>query len=157
MVPPASHQRWLLKGKALGDDRLLREYEIAEGGVVTLSVKPGWVAPTAETTTEAASTAVPSLTLSDPSSSSSHAVPLEAFSSPSTTLPPGQAHYHSIIAQPSFWTGLDAYLKGQFGEVQGAEEFWETTLLGQKRYLKEGEVALLRDQTGITGMGGGGH
>lgn len=99
--------------------------------------------------------AVPTLTLSDPSSPSmSSALPPSAFTSP-TALPPTEAHYHSIIADPAFWTALDAFLKARFGEVADAERFFELALLGQKRYLKEGEVAKIRDETGITAMGGG--
>lgn len=173
-VPPATHQRWLLKGKALADGSLLREYALEEGATVVLMIKAGYVAPPSPAPTADASastapqpiasepapadptapSAIPTLTLSDPSSSSPHALPPTSFTSP-TALPPSEAHYHSIISQPSFWTGLDAYLKGQFGEVADAERFWEVVLLGQKRWLKEGEVARIRDETGITGMGGG--
>ncbi|KZO94244.1 hypothetical protein CALVIDRAFT_501842 [Calocera viscosa TUFC12733] len=42
-APPAAAQRLLLKGKALADSRLVKEYDILSGAVVTLMVKPGVV------------------------------------------------------------------------------------------------------------------
>ncbi|KZT60975.1 hypothetical protein CALCODRAFT_464917 [Calocera cornea HHB12733] len=40
-APPADAQRLLLKGKALADTRLVKEYALEQGAVVTLMVKPG--------------------------------------------------------------------------------------------------------------------
>jgi hypothetical protein len=172
-IPPASHQRLLVKGKALADGVLLREYALEEGAGLVLMLKPGYVKPSDDAPASTAAgasriptepapadptspSAVPTLTLSsDPSSpSTSSALPPSAFSTP-TTLPPSEAHYHQIIADPTFWTALDSFLKARFGEVADAERFFELVLLGQKRYLKEGEVAKIRDETGITAMGGG--
>jgi UV excision repair protein RAD23 len=61
-APPADAQRLLLKGKALADGKLLKEYNIKGGDTVNLMVKPGhhWD-PTA---------AVPSSTTTEPSPSS---------------------------------------------------------------------------------------
>ncbi|KAF9257963.1 hypothetical protein L218DRAFT_909866 [Marasmius fiardii PR-910] len=41
-APPADAQRLLLKGKALADNKLLKEYPIKAGDVVNLMVKPGF-------------------------------------------------------------------------------------------------------------------
>ncbi|KAI0322926.1 hypothetical protein OF83DRAFT_274137 [Amylostereum chailletii] len=41
-APPADAQRLLLKGKALTDSKLLKEYSIKEGDTVNLMVKPGF-------------------------------------------------------------------------------------------------------------------
>ncbi|KAI0302389.1 hypothetical protein B0F90DRAFT_1714397 [Multifurca ochricompacta] len=40
-APPADAQRLLLKGKALADAKLLKEYNIQEGDTINLMVKPG--------------------------------------------------------------------------------------------------------------------
>ncbi|KAN0125592.1 hypothetical protein V8E52_000799 [Russula decolorans] len=40
-APPASAQRLLLKGKALADAKLLKEYNVQDGGTINLMVKPG--------------------------------------------------------------------------------------------------------------------
>jgi len=40
-APPADAQRLLLKGKALVDSKLVREYSVAEGDTVNLMLKPG--------------------------------------------------------------------------------------------------------------------
>lgn len=41
-APPVDVQRLLLKGKALADTKLLREYNIKDGDTVNLMVKPGY-------------------------------------------------------------------------------------------------------------------
>ena len=41
-APPADVQRLLLKGKALADGKLLKEYDVKEGDTVNLMVKPGY-------------------------------------------------------------------------------------------------------------------
>ncbi|KAI0066780.1 hypothetical protein BV25DRAFT_1835190 [Artomyces pyxidatus] len=41
-APPADAQRLLLKGKALADAKLLKEYNVKEGDTVNLMVKPGF-------------------------------------------------------------------------------------------------------------------
>jgi hypothetical protein len=40
--PPADAQRLLLKGKALADSKLLKDYNIKDGDVINLVVKPGF-------------------------------------------------------------------------------------------------------------------
>ncbi|KAI0367376.1 ubiquitin-domain-containing protein [Pilatotrama ljubarskyi] len=42
-APPADAQRLLLKGKALADAKLLREYAVKDGDTINLMVKPGFV------------------------------------------------------------------------------------------------------------------
>jgi hypothetical protein len=41
-APPADVQRLLLKGKALADSKLLKEYSVKDGDTVNLMVKPGF-------------------------------------------------------------------------------------------------------------------
>lgn len=41
-APPADAQRLLLKGKALADNKLLREYNVKDGDTINLMVKPGF-------------------------------------------------------------------------------------------------------------------
>jgi hypothetical protein len=41
-APPASTQRLLLRGKALADGKLLKEYDVKEGDTINLMVKPGY-------------------------------------------------------------------------------------------------------------------
>ncbi|KAK2461171.1 hypothetical protein APHAL10511_006698 [Amanita phalloides] len=64
-APPADAQRLLLKGKALADNKLLKEYNIKDGDVVTLMIKPGveWD-PNNPTPKPASNTLTPSSSLS---------------------------------------------------------------------------------------------
>jgi len=41
-APPADTQRLLLRGKALADGKLLKEYQVKEGDTINLMVKPGY-------------------------------------------------------------------------------------------------------------------
>lgn len=41
-APPADAQRWLLKGKALADTKLLKEYNVKDGDTINLMIKPGF-------------------------------------------------------------------------------------------------------------------
>jgi len=41
-APPADAQRLLLKGKALADTKLLKEYDVKDGDTINLMVKPGF-------------------------------------------------------------------------------------------------------------------
>ncbi|KAG9313450.1 nuclear protein 96-domain-containing protein, partial [Chiua virens] len=41
-APPADAQRLLLKGKALADSKLLKEYDVKDGDTINLLVKPGF-------------------------------------------------------------------------------------------------------------------
>jgi hypothetical protein len=53
-APPADAQRLLLKGKALADGKLVKDYNVKDGDTVNLMVKPGYhwdpSAPLPETT-----------------------------------------------------------------------------------------------------------
>ncbi|THH26395.1 hypothetical protein EUX98_g7794 [Antrodiella citrinella] len=78
-APPADVQRLLLKGKALADGKLLKEYDVKEGDTVNLMVKPGfhW----------------------DPSDTAPS--PLPAFISSSSKTPVGPEHITLLPEQPS--------------------------------------------------------
>lgn len=62
-APPADVQRLLLKGKALADGKLLKEYDVKDGDTLNLMVKPGYqwdpskVTPSATTETPAGAVA----------------------------------------------------------------------------------------------------
>ncbi|KAG6841552.1 hypothetical protein C0991_009587 [Blastosporella zonata] len=59
-APPADAQRFLLKGKALADNKLLKEYYLKDNDTVTVSVKPGTVwDPTKPTATTSSPSPIP--------------------------------------------------------------------------------------------------
>lgn len=59
-APPADAQRLLLKGKALADGKLLREYAVKDGDTVNLMVKPGFDWDPTKPTASPTSTSPPS-------------------------------------------------------------------------------------------------
>jgi len=63
-APPADVQRLLLKGKALSDGKLLKEYNIQDGDTVNLMVKPGFDWNTSNTGTNMDPSLAPSDALS---------------------------------------------------------------------------------------------
>jgi len=78
-APPADVQRLLLKGKALADGKLLKEYDVKAGDTVNLMVKPGF--------------------LWDPSDIAPSPPP--AFASTSSKEPVGPEHITLLPEQPS--------------------------------------------------------
>jgi hypothetical protein len=148
----------LLKGKALTDSKLLKEYGIEDGAVVHLMLKAGWDAspslrshvPPAETTT---STQVPTLTLTtDDLPSGETAKPQD--------MPPqsaeGQAHvtstsFHKVISDPAFWDELLTLCKSKFLYEADAANAFEEFLRAHKASLTANEIAKIRDSVGVEG------
>lgn len=172
-APPADIQRLLLKGKALADAKLLKEYGITDGVIVNLMTKPGshWDSTqTAPSTTATASTpqpsdkplVIPSLVISSlPSSSGSPAprpapIPLEL----DTTFPqvqqagPEASTFHTTISSPGFWDRLHLFLRTEFASKDDAGAAFEQFLIASKGSLTVGEIAKIRDQVGVVGMAG---
>ncbi|KAJ7244003.1 hypothetical protein C8J57DRAFT_1365019, partial [Mycena rebaudengoi] len=61
--------------------------------------------------------------------------------------------YHAGIANPRFWQGLLAYL-GTSLPPADAQLAFEEFLRAVKGTLTASEIARVRDQAGVTGMGG---
>ncbi|KAJ7243968.1 ubiquitin-domain-containing protein [Mycena rebaudengoi] len=204
-APPADTQRLLLKGKALADNKLVREYSVKDGDTLNLLVKPSTTTPATTTTSEMASDdSQPSLSIDlkgSPSLSPSANVPSRGHQripsvvlspSPSAEAPPGDipsssgssspstrsrqnsttrditltldnatpalaeqelSTYHAGIANPQFWQGLLAYL-GTSLPPADAQLAFEEFLRAAKGTLTASEIARIRDQVGVTGMGG---
>ncbi|KAI0628537.1 ubiquitin-related domain-containing protein [Trametes polyzona] len=95
-APPADAQRLLLKGKALADGKLLREYGVKDGDTVNLMVKPGYDWD-------------PSKTLASPPASGSQAASSVAEGESVTLLPSpepkstrsGHGRIPSVVLSPS--------------------------------------------------------
>ncbi|KAI4528911.1 hypothetical protein K523DRAFT_320858 [Schizophyllum commune Tattone D] len=66
-APPADAQRLLLRGKALADAKLLKEYGVKDGDTLTLAVRPGvqWD-PNAPASSSAPSDEIPKVTVQQP-------------------------------------------------------------------------------------------
>jgi hypothetical protein len=87
-APSAETQRLLLKGKALTDTKLIKEYDIAEGSTVHLMIKPSNTA----TATPPTEIAMPEPFKPDPALISQ---PLPKASSPTGSRPSTYTHHHS--------------------------------------------------------------
>lgn len=142
-APPADAQRLLLKGKALVDTKLLKEYDVKDGDTINLMVKPGfdWD-PTTKTSfptmapldidsaTKLAAphrhTRTPSIVLS-PSPSLASLEPegnvkpqditltLDTSTIPTASLSPAmRSSYQTTISEPAFWSRLLSFLRYPF-------------------------------------------
>jgi UV excision repair protein RAD23 len=122
-APAADAQRLLLKGKALADAKLLKEYNIKDGDTVNLMIKPGYTwdpnvmtAPDTISNLKQEHPQIPSVVLSpSPSSiipSSPNTKPLDinltldTSSIPTASSEASDTAYHATISNPAFWQEL---------------------------------------------------
>lgn len=134
-APPTDVQRLLLKGKALVDSKLLREYAVKDGDTVNLMVKPGFdwdpsKVPQLSAEKGEDMTLLPS---SEPRKGHGRTPSIVLSPSPSLTPSPGEVlvdiplvldasvipaapatvsdtPFHTIISRPEFWEKLYAFL-----------------------------------------------
>jgi hypothetical protein len=178
-APRAEFQRLLLKGKALADAKLVKEYGIAEGATVNMVLKPGWddvpktgselggdPTPTGATIPKEPVPqpgAIPSLTISDADPAAEGTTSTSAFPArPLTTLDisspanqPGPsnstAEFHNTIADPEFWKKVYALCQSEFLSDHEADGCWHAFLGGVRTKLSPGEIAKIQDAVGVTG------
>ncbi|KAK8861309.1 hypothetical protein IAR55_002128 [Kwoniella newhampshirensis] len=172
-APAAESQRLLLKGKALTDTKLLKEYNIESGATIHLMIKapttvPSATASPALTSSEATfppptstSPAPPALTITtslDSSSTAGTQMPLTLADQVGPPLGPqpqvSSATFHTTIADPLFWQKIHALCVSEFAYEEEADAAWETFLTSMKGRLSAGEAAKIRDVVGVSGMGG---
>ncbi|KAJ9103952.1 hypothetical protein QFC21_002415 [Naganishia friedmannii] len=182
-APPASAQRLLLKGKALADAKLLKEYDIQDGAVVHVILKPGWEKereqqiPGGDPTPPKEGTSipvepiptpgsVPVLTISDAdpttdNTTSAHTLPPRAVTAADISNPPlgpgpvnTSAPFHATLARPEFWEKVHGLCRAEFEDARDADGCWKAFLDGIKGRLSAGEIAKIIDVVGVTGMGG---
>ncbi|KAF8992643.1 hypothetical protein BDZ89DRAFT_1086129 [Hymenopellis radicata] len=165
--------RLLLKGKALQDAKLVREYGFNGGDVVNVIVKAA-PAPPAEPLPSKPST--PSLAIDTAPHIKKHGrIPSVVLSpSPSITGGPGSddgrrtpdillnldgegelskdvTAYHATLANPEMW---EASACSEFHTNSEAQMAFEDFLRAAKGVLTASEVAKIRDQVGVIGMAG---
>ncbi|KAI9632323.1 uncharacterized protein MKK02DRAFT_20387 [Dioszegia hungarica] len=122
-APSVDSQRLLLKGKALADNKLLKEYDIAEGSTVHLVLKPTSVpipAPAAaESTGNMSTNPIVAPTALPAGAGSTNPPPLEAgasiqhgsglnSSSSSSSIPRPAGHGHTRVPSLTITTDVDA-------------------------------------------------
>jgi len=165
-APPPDTQRLLLKGKALTDTKLLKEYDIESGATIHLILK---AAPSVNPTTPSpASPAAPSpdppsnrppslmiTTSMDDSSAPGMSMPLSNTDIAAPPLGPqpqvSSAAFHHTISDPRFWQQIHALCVGEFDYEDDADSAWESFLISMKGRLSAGEAAKIRDVVGVKG------
>ncbi|KAM0787821.1 hypothetical protein ACM66B_003875 [Microbotryomycetes sp. NB124-2] len=174
-APQPEAQRWILKGKAMGGDRLLKEFSVENGSVVNLMItKPAASASPAPTPAAAAAAAapsasgsatpisVPSFTLSEPAPATSTGPPSLQINTTSLPIddgsltPSAPPPFNTKISDPALWIGAWDLLKQHFGEDNEgeAQQAWESWLGGAREWISPGDKALIRDRVGLSAMGG---
>ncbi|OWT35392.1 hypothetical protein C362_06961 [Cryptococcus neoformans Bt1] len=172
-APAPDAQRLLLKGKALTDTKLLKEYALESGATVHLIIKASSAAPfsaatpsisTSDATIPPPSSVAPhppALTITtsvDESSEAGTSMPLTLADQVAPPLGPqpevSSATFHHTISDPTFWQKIHALCVSEFDNEQEANSAWETFLVSMKGGLSAGEAAKIRDVVGVWGMGG---
>lgn len=182
-APAVEGQRWILKGKSMGDTKLLKEFNVQDGAVINLMVTKSSVAlppPTASTTSTAnagtssddpeevsTAPAVPSLTLSEPGADSTSSKTTRRPSISLDNLPPpssssasvhSSAAYRERIQQPELWQEIRAVLENKFAGIENkdaeCQQAWEAMLAGCQEWIDPGKKALIREKVGYSAMGG---
>lgn len=173
-APPVEGQRWILKGKSMGDSKLLKEFNVQDGAVINLMVTKSTPAVTTRSNEDPEEPqAVPTLTLSEPvasgsaSSSSSNAKPspvsiekdLESLPlSTSSTAKHASTSYQERIQQAELWQDLRTLLEKRFEGIENQEahcqQAWEAMLGGCQEWIESSQKALIRERVGYSAMGG---
>lgn len=171
-APPPAAQRLLLKGKALADSKLLKEYGLGDGAVVHLmTAKPTELPPAPSSAVSAPEPALASA--SAPAAGPSNPLPQLTITTsvdgarPSDThtvtdndiaLPPrgpgpeiSSQSFHRVVADPRFWQKIHALCATEFANQDEGDEAWETMFLSLKGKMSAGEVAKVRDVVGVSG------
>ena len=163
-APPQDTQRLLLKGKALTDTKILREYDIESGSVIHLLLKPALAAapqspiPSPTPSHASPSDAPPSLTITTSIDTDSKPGTAMALNLTDVSAPPrgpqpqvSSAAFHNTIADPQFWQKIHALCVSEFGYEDDADSAWESFLVSMKGRLSAGEAAKIRDVVGVKG------
>ncbi|KAF7316455.1 Ubiquitin-like protein [Mycena indigotica] len=179
--PPVDAQRLLLKGKALADAKLVKEYPIKDGDTVNLVLKTVAPAPTITASSTPPTMdpgKLPTLSLDPPAqtsarkhqripsvvlspSPSSETVPtidrdiMLTLDASTESLPAKElSTYHTAIAEPEFWARLLAFFRSEFKNDTDAQTAFEDFILASKSTLTASEIAKIRDHVGVIGMAG---
>jgi len=171
-APPADAQRLLLKGKALADPKLLKEYNIKDGDIVNLMIKPGhtWD-PNAATTPDSMpipdnlkseQAQIPSVVLSPSSASLSSEydkpldinLTLDTSSIPTASAESTDTAYHAMISNPTFWEDLLTLLKSKSKNPDHVLAAFEDFFCASKGKLTATEIAKIREVVEVYGMAG---
>ncbi|KAI0355850.1 ubiquitin-domain-containing protein [Trametes cingulata] len=100
-APPADAQRLLLKGKALADGKLLREYAVKDGDTVNLMVKPGFDWDPSKVPPPAPAPSTSDAPASSSTSSARESEPITLLPSPEPKTRSGHGRIPSVVLSPS--------------------------------------------------------
>lgn len=158
-APVPDAQRLLIKGKALADSKLLKEYDLADGAVINLLAKavpapaPSQAAPAppkTPTTTRPRHLSTPSLTITttdsmdiDPAFASDY--------SPEPPSPVSGANFHRTLSSTEFWQKVHALAQSEFETAAQADTVFDNFLMSVKNRLTASEAAKIRDVVGVAG------
>ncbi|KAG0148586.1 hypothetical protein CROQUDRAFT_60352 [Cronartium quercuum f. sp. fusiforme G11] len=177
-APPVDSQRWLYKGKALADNKLLKEYDaIQPNETIHLMIKPSTnVLPSAENSESAAGHVrrpsnsplamnIPKITMDNEGGQLGETPFIARSRSGSIHTNPSQSphlgiseSFRTVVTKNEFWVGLKDFLTEQFGPYGPAEsnarQMWEHWFIASKEWLSASDIARIREAAGISGMAG---
>jgi len=174
----------LLKGKALADAKLLKEYNIKDGDTINLMIKPGntWNPNVMTAPDSISASPIPSVVLSpSPSSvipSNENSKPLDinltldTSSIPTASSGATDTAYHATISDPAFWQELlkllqsvllrylcgdsraEFLFRAHFKSTDDVHTAFEDFFCASKGKLTATEIAKIRNVVEVFGMAG---
>lgn len=159
-APVAEAQRLLLKGKALADAKLLKEYDLADGAIINLLAKPAPPAPAPSQAAPVPVTPAPPTRprhLSTPSLTITTTDEMDidpAYASDVSAEPPSpvsSAKFHRTLSAPDFWQKVHALCQEEFGNEAEADTVFDSFLMSVKSRITASESAKIRDVVGVAG------
>ncbi|TIB38377.1 hypothetical protein E3P86_01665 [Wallemia ichthyophaga] len=159
LAPSVGAQRLLLKGKALMDDKLVKDYDtLSSGGVLTLMLRggapstPSSIAPSNAPSNASSNTPppqnIPHVALTSADSDSARTAPDPAVDMHSTT----KSDYEATLADSRLWKKLAAFLNAEFKSDEYGKRALETFFLSIKSTLSPSEIARIREEAGFEAM-----
>lgn len=126
-------QRLLLKGKALMDDKLVKDYDtLTSGSMLTLMLRAGSApASTSASASTSQQSQVPHVALTSADSDSTRTAPDPAVDTKSVT----KSDYDATLTDSAFWKKLGVFLNQEFKNEEYGRRTLETFfLVGWFRY-----------------------
>lgn len=151
-APAPEAQRWILKGKAMSDTKLLKEFDVQSGAVVNLMVSKS--VPAAASSSSTSSDDPPAVVLTTESGREKPAGKVAEGGASSGPSAAESEAFVRAISDASLWKDTLEQLKARFSNERDAVKVWEAWLSSSLHWMSASDKARIREATGVSAMGG---